>query len=84
MTFVGSSSYGVVVLPVGGSKVYGVKLVLQREPNTCKTWFITYSILPDKEHVDAAVRELFVESGLTLIVDDFTMLSNKQAQVPLP
>jgi 8-oxo-dGTP pyrophosphatase MutT (NUDIX family) len=42
------------------------------------------SILPNEEHVDAAVRELFEETGLiTLIVDDFTLLDNNIVRVPL-
>jgi 8-oxo-dGTP pyrophosphatase MutT (NUDIX family) len=66
----GPGNYVVVVLLVEGSKASHVKLVVQREPRTGKTWFPTASILPYEEHVDAAVRELFEEIGLTLTVDD--------------
>jgi ADP-ribose pyrophosphatase YjhB (NUDIX family) len=40
-------------------------------------------ILPNEEHIDVAVRELFKEIGLTLTVDDLTMLSNNHVRVPL-
>jgi 8-oxo-dGTP pyrophosphatase MutT (NUDIX family) len=40
--------------------------------------------LPKKELVNAAARELFEETRLTLTVDDLTMLSSNPVQVPLP
>jgi hypothetical protein len=73
----------VVVLHVGGSKAFDIELVLQRELRSGTTWFLAVSILPDEEQVDAAVRELFEENGLTLTVYDLTILSNKLVQVPL-
>jgi 8-oxo-dGTP pyrophosphatase MutT (NUDIX family) len=41
------------------------------------------SILPNEEHLDAAVRELREETGLTLTYDDLIMLSNKPTRVSL-
>jgi 8-oxo-dGTP pyrophosphatase MutT (NUDIX family) len=41
------------------------------------------SILRKEEHVDAAVRDLFEETGLTLTVDDFTLMSGNHLRVPL-
>jgi 8-oxo-dGTP pyrophosphatase MutT (NUDIX family) len=79
MAFLGPGNYVVVVLPVGGFKDVDNKLVLQCEPHTGKTWFHAGPIIPDKEHVDAAVRELFEEIDLTLTVDDLIIF-----QVPLP
>jgi 8-oxo-dGTP pyrophosphatase MutT (NUDIX family) len=61
MASLGHGNYFVVVLLVGGSKASGIKLVLQREPRTGKTWFPAGSILPNEAPVDAAVRELFEE-----------------------
>jgi 8-oxo-dGTP pyrophosphatase MutT (NUDIX family) len=83
MASVGLGNYVVVVLLVGGSKAFGTKLVLQREPRTRKAWFHAGSFLPNEELLDVAVRELFEEIGLTLTVDDFTLLSNNHVQVPL-
>jgi hypothetical protein len=76
MTFVGPRNYVVVVLPVGGSKASCIKLVLQCEPRTGKSLFLVGSILPNEEHVDAVDRELFETSGLTMTVNDLTILSN--------
>jgi 8-oxo-dGTP pyrophosphatase MutT (NUDIX family) len=56
----------VVVLHVGVSKASNIKLVLQREPRSGKTWFPAGSILPNEEHGDAAMRELLEETGFTL------------------
>jgi hypothetical protein len=56
-----------------------IKLVLQREPRTGKTWFpasFSPSVLPDEEHVDAGVRELHEEIRLLLTSNDLTLLSN--------
>jgi 8-oxo-dGTP pyrophosphatase MutT (NUDIX family) len=83
MAFVGSGNYVFAVMCVGGSKAFDIKLVLQREPRTYRTWFLACSILPNEEHVDAAIRDLFEETGLTLTVDDLTMLSNNLVRVPL-
>jgi 8-oxo-dGTP pyrophosphatase MutT (NUDIX family) len=54
---VGPSNYVVVVLHVGGSKASNIKLISKRESRTSKTWFPAGSILPNEEHVDAAVRK---------------------------
>jgi 8-oxo-dGTP pyrophosphatase MutT (NUDIX family) len=70
MASVGPCHYVVVVLHVGGSKASDIKLVLQLEPRYGKTWFLAGSILPNEEHVDADVRELLVETGLTLTCDE--------------
>jgi 8-oxo-dGTP pyrophosphatase MutT (NUDIX family) len=81
---VGPNNYVVVAVHVGGSKATCIKLVLQREHRTGKTWFLAGSISPNEEHIDGAVRELFEEAGLTLTPDDFTLLRNKLARVSLP
>jgi ADP-ribose pyrophosphatase YjhB (NUDIX family) len=58
--------------------------VTKRKPIYCKTLFPVGSILPNEEYVDDAVRELFESIGLTLTVDDLTLLSNNNERVPLP
>jgi hypothetical protein len=58
MVAVGPCNYVVILLNVGGSKVSDMKLVLQREPRTRKTWYHDGFVLHDDEHVDAAIREL--------------------------
>jgi 8-oxo-dGTP pyrophosphatase MutT (NUDIX family) len=58
-------TWRMVALHVGGYKASDIKLVLRREPRTCKTWFHAGSILPNEEHVDAVIRELLGEIGLT-------------------
>jgi 8-oxo-dGTP pyrophosphatase MutT (NUDIX family) len=40
-----------------------------------KLGFPAGTLLPSEEYVDAAVRELFKEIGLTLTVDDLTLVS---------
>ena len=60
-----------------------MKLVLQREPRTGKTWFPADSVLPNEEHADAAVRELHEETGLTLTPDSLTLLSDAPVRVAL-
>jgi ADP-ribose pyrophosphatase YjhB (NUDIX family) len=57
--------------------------VLQREPRAGKTWFLAGSILHNEEHVDAAIRELFEGTRLTLTVGDLTLLSSNPIRVPL-
>jgi 8-oxo-dGTP pyrophosphatase MutT (NUDIX family) len=74
----------VLVIHVGGTKLSDVKLVLQREPRTGKTWFPAGSVLPNEESVDAAVRELHEETGLILTPDDLTLLSDAPVRVALP
>jgi ADP-ribose pyrophosphatase YjhB (NUDIX family) len=69
-----------VVLPIEGSKA---SYINRTEPRTSKTWFLAGSMLPNEEPLDAAVRELFLESGLTLTVDDLTLLSGNHVRVPL-
>jgi 8-oxo-dGTP pyrophosphatase MutT (NUDIX family) len=72
----GPGNYVVVVLRIGGPKASQIKLILPLEPRDFgKTWFLVGAILPKEEHIDAAVRELFEENGLTLTVDDRTLLS---------
>jgi 8-oxo-dGTP pyrophosphatase MutT (NUDIX family) len=58
--------------------------VLQREPRTGKTWFPAGSVAANEEHVDAAVRELLEETGLTLTPDDLMLLSDAPVGVALP
>ena len=41
------------------------KLVLQGEPRTGKIWFTAGSVTANEEHVDASVRKLPEETGLT-------------------
>jgi 8-oxo-dGTP pyrophosphatase MutT (NUDIX family) len=84
MVSVGPGHYVVVVLHVGGSKASDIKLVLQHEPRIGKPWFRADSILPNEEHVDANVRELLEEIGLTMTYDDLTLLSNVPFRVALP
>jgi 8-oxo-dGTP pyrophosphatase MutT (NUDIX family) len=84
MASVGPRHYVVVVIHVGGTKLSDVKLVLQREPRTGKTWFPAGSVLPNEEPVDAAVRELHEETGLILTPDDLTLLSDALVRVALP
>jgi hypothetical protein len=50
-------------LHVVGSKASDIKLVLQREPCTGKTWYLG-SFLHNEEHVDDVVRELLEELAL--------------------
>jgi 8-oxo-dGTP pyrophosphatase MutT (NUDIX family) len=83
MASVGPGRYVVVVLHVGGTKVSDVKLVLQREPRSCKTWFPARYVTANEEHVDAAVRELHEETGLILTPDDLTLLSDALIRVAL-
>jgi 8-oxo-dGTP pyrophosphatase MutT (NUDIX family) len=84
MASVGPGRYVVVVLHVGGTKLSDVKLVLQREPRTGKTWFPAGSVTANEEHVEAAVRELREETGLTLTPDDLMLLSDALVRVALP
>jgi 8-oxo-dGTP pyrophosphatase MutT (NUDIX family) len=83
MAYVGPGRYVVVVLHVGGTKLSNVKLVLQREPRTDKTWFPVGSVAANEEPVDAAVRELREETGLTLTPGDLTLLSDAPVRVAL-
>jgi 8-oxo-dGTP pyrophosphatase MutT (NUDIX family) len=83
MASVGHGHYVVLVIHVGGTKLSDVKLVLQREPRTGKTWFPAGSILPNEEHVDAAVREIHEETDLTLTSDDLTLLSDAHVRVAI-
>jgi 8-oxo-dGTP pyrophosphatase MutT (NUDIX family) len=83
MASIGHGNYVVVVLHVGGFEASYIKLVLHREPHYGKTWLPADSILPDEELVHAAIRELLEEIGLTLTVDDLTMLSSNRVRVPL-
>jgi 8-oxo-dGTP pyrophosphatase MutT (NUDIX family) len=83
MAFIGPDNYVVVVVTVGGSKALDIKLVLQREPRIGETWFHAGSISHYEEHVDAVVRELREETGLTLTSDDLTLLSNNPVRVSL-
>jgi ADP-ribose pyrophosphatase YjhB (NUDIX family) len=80
----GPRRYVVVVIHVGGTKLSNVKLVLQREPRTGKIWYPVGSVTTNEELVDAAVRELHEETGLTLTLDDLTLLSDAPVRVALP
>jgi ADP-ribose pyrophosphatase YjhB (NUDIX family) len=83
MASLGPGRYLVVVLHVGGTKLSDIKLVLQREPHYGKTWFPAGSVTANEEHVDAAVRELHEETGLTLTPDDLMLLSDARVRVAL-
>jgi ADP-ribose pyrophosphatase YjhB (NUDIX family) len=83
MVVVGPGRYVVVVLHVGGTKLSDIKLVLQREPRTGKTWFPVGYVTANEEHVDAAVRKLHEETGLILTPDDLTMLSDAPVRIAL-
>jgi hypothetical protein len=65
MACVGPRCYVVVVLHVGGTKLSDVKLVLQREPRSGKTWFRAGSVTANEEHVEAPVRELHEKTCLS-------------------
>jgi ADP-ribose pyrophosphatase YjhB (NUDIX family) len=84
MASVGLRRYVVVVLHVGGTKLSDIKLVLQLEPRSGKTWFLVGSVTTNEEPVDAAVRELHEETGLILTPDDLTLLSDAHVRVALP
>jgi ADP-ribose pyrophosphatase YjhB (NUDIX family) len=84
MASVGPGRYVVAVIHVGGTKLSNVKLLLQREPRTGKTWFPAGSVTVNEEPVDAAVRELHDETRLTLTPDDLTLLSDAHVRVALP
>jgi ADP-ribose pyrophosphatase YjhB (NUDIX family) len=58
--------------------------VLQREPRTGKTCFPAGFVTTIEEPVDAAVRELYEETSLTLTPDDLTLLSDAPVRVALP
>jgi 8-oxo-dGTP pyrophosphatase MutT (NUDIX family) len=84
MASLGPGHYVVLVIHVGGTKLLDLKLVLQREPRSGKTWFPAGSILPNEEHVDVVVRELHEETGLIMTPDDLTLLSDALVLVTLP
>jgi ADP-ribose pyrophosphatase YjhB (NUDIX family) len=84
MASLGPGDCVVVVSTAGGSKASHIKLKLQREPRTGKTWFLAGSFLPNEAHANAAVRELFAETYLTPPVDDLALLSGIHVRVPLP
>jgi 8-oxo-dGTP pyrophosphatase MutT (NUDIX family) len=73
----------VVVLHVGGSKASDIKLVLHRKPSYGKTWFPGGSISSTEAHVDAVVRELYVEISLILTPNDLTLLSGAPVRVAI-
>jgi 8-oxo-dGTP pyrophosphatase MutT (NUDIX family) len=83
MASVGHGRFVVVVIHVGGATHSNVKLVLQREPRTGKTWFPVGSVSATEEPLDAAVRELREETGLSLTPDDLTLLSDAPVRVAL-
>jgi ADP-ribose pyrophosphatase YjhB (NUDIX family) len=84
MASFGPGRHVVVVIHVGGTKLSNVKLVLQREPRTGKTWFPAGSVAANEELVDAAARELHEETCLTLTPDNLTLLSDAHVRVALP
>jgi 8-oxo-dGTP pyrophosphatase MutT (NUDIX family) len=52
--------------------------------NPVLVMFLAGSILPNEVPIDAAVLESFEETGLTMTVDDLTLLSGNHVRVPLP
>jgi 8-oxo-dGTP pyrophosphatase MutT (NUDIX family) len=85
MASLGPGHYVVLVIHVGGTKPSDLKLILQREPHSGKTWFPVGSVSPNEdEHVDGAVRELHEETGIVLTPDDLTLLSGDLVLVTLP
>jgi ADP-ribose pyrophosphatase YjhB (NUDIX family) len=83
MVSVGPDNCGVVDLSLESPHASDITLVLQREPRSGKSWCVADIVLPKEKYVDAAVRDLFEEIGLTLTVDNFTVLSGVAVQVPL-
>jgi 8-oxo-dGTP pyrophosphatase MutT (NUDIX family) len=83
MAFVGPRRYVVVVIHVGGATLSNVKLVLQRERRTGKTWLPAGSVTANGEPIDVAARELREETGLTLTPDDLKLLSDAPVRVAL-
>jgi 8-oxo-dGTP pyrophosphatase MutT (NUDIX family) len=83
MAYVGPGRYVVVVLHVGGSKLADIKLVLQHEPRSGKTWFPFGSVSANEDHVDVAVRELHEETCLILTHNGLTLLSDAPFRVAL-
>jgi ADP-ribose pyrophosphatase YjhB (NUDIX family) len=67
-----------------GPKLSHIKLVLQREPRSGKTWFPLCLVSANEEHVDVAVRELHEETGLILTPYDLTLLSDAPVRVAFP
>jgi hypothetical protein len=84
MASLGHSNYVVILLTIGGSKAYDIKLVLEREPRIGETWLLIGPILPNEEPIDVVVHELHEETSLTLTLDDLTLLSNNPVRVSLP
>jgi ADP-ribose pyrophosphatase YjhB (NUDIX family) len=84
MAFVGPYNYALVVLRVGSPNASDMKIVLQREPKSDKAWFLVGTVLPDEEHVDAAVYKFFEETGMIMTDGDLTLMSGKVVRVPLP
>jgi ADP-ribose pyrophosphatase YjhB (NUDIX family) len=84
MAYVGFGRYVVVVLHVGGTKLSDIKLVLQREPRSSKTWFPAGSVTANEEPIDVAIRALHEETCLILTHDDLTLLSDAPVRVALP
>jgi 8-oxo-dGTP pyrophosphatase MutT (NUDIX family) len=83
MAYVKHGHYVMVVLHVGGSKAFDIKLVLLRKPRTGKTRFVAGSILPNEEPYDDDVRELLQETRLTWSLDYLTLLRDAPVRVAL-
>jgi hypothetical protein len=64
MVSVGPGNCVVAALPFVGFYASNIKLYSLREPRTGKTWFRAGIALPNEEPADAAVCELFDETGL--------------------
>jgi hypothetical protein len=84
MALVGHGRFVVVLSHVGGSKLSDIKLVLQREPSSRKTWCLAGSTSSNAERVDAFVRDLHEDTGIILTLDVLNLLSDAPVRVALP
>jgi 8-oxo-dGTP pyrophosphatase MutT (NUDIX family) len=53
------------------------------EPRNKNAWFHAETVIPNERHVDAFVREMFEETGVSSTVGDLTLSSGSGVHVPL-